>query len=67
MLKTGEECQESGFYRCNVHRNNYIYVEKGNKYPSCSLGPYGWHTTLWGPARKVSKIVAELKTGQIKD
>jgi hypothetical protein len=62
MLKTGEVCIESGFYRCNVHQENLIYIEKGNKCPECSHGPYGWHPTLWGPARKVSNIVSELKS-----
>ncbi len=61
MLKTGEVCMESGFYKCNIHRESLIRIEKGNKCPECSLGPYGNHATLWGPARKVSFIVSELK------
>jgi hypothetical protein len=65
MLKTGELCIESGFYRCNVHVENLIFIEKGYKVPECSLGPYGPHTTLWGPARKVSHIVSELKARQM--
>lgn len=62
MEKSGAQCKESGFYRCNVHREHFIHVEKGNKFPECPDGPYGNHTTLWGPARKVSAILAELKT-----
>jgi len=66
MLKTGELCIESGFYRCNVHIENLIYMEKGHKVPECPLGPYGNHATLWGPTRKVSRIVSELKTSQMR-
>jgi hypothetical protein len=65
MLKTGEVCIESGFYKCNIHRENLIHIEKGFKCPECSFGPYGNHATLWGPARKVSFIVSELKWSQM--
>jgi hypothetical protein len=65
MLKTGEVCMESGFYRCNIHIENIIHIAKGNKCPECPLGPYGNHATLWGPTRKVSNIVSELKTSQM--
>ena len=66
MLKTGAVCIESGFYKCNIHKENIIFIEKGNKVPECSHGSYGWHATLWGPARKVSNIVSELKTSQMR-
>jgi len=65
MLKTGEVCIDSGYYKCNIHRENLIRMEKGNKFPECSLGPYGSHATLWGPARKVSFIVSELIKNQM--
>ena len=64
MFKTGEICTESGYYKCNVHVENLIYLEKGSKYPECPLGPYGSHATLWAPARKVSKILSELKANE---
>ena len=65
MLKTGQICMESSYYKCNVHTENLIYIEKGSKCPECALGPYGSHTTLWGPARKVSRIVSELKASHM--
>ncbi len=65
MLKTGQVCMEGGYYKCNIHTENIIYIEKGNKCPECSYGPYGLHTILWGPARKVSRIVSELKANQM--
>ncbi len=65
MLKTGQVCIESVYYKCNVHTENLIHIEKGNKCPECSLGPYGNHATLWGPARKVSNIVSELISSQM--
>ncbi|MBN1144806.1 MAG: hypothetical protein JXA72_10300 [Bacteroidales bacterium] len=64
MFKTGEICTESGYYKCNVHVKNLIYLEKGSKYPDCPLGPYGSHNTLWAPARTVSKILSELKASE---
>ena len=65
MLKTVEVCMESGLYKCNIHRENLIHKEKSFKCPECSLGPYGNHATLCGPARKVSYIVSELKRSQM--
>lgn len=65
MHKTGEVCGESGFYKCNVHADYLVFIEKGHVFPECTSGPYGKHMTLWGPARKVSAIVAELKTSQV--
>ena len=65
MLKTGEICTESAFYKCNVHGESLIFIKKDDKAPECSYGPYGSHMTLWGPTRKVSKIVSELKTNQM--
>lgn len=64
MFKSGEICNDSGYYKCNVHVENLIYLEKGNKYPECPQGPYGSHATLWAPARKVSKILSELKASE---
>jgi hypothetical protein len=64
MFKTGEICTESSYYKCNVHLENLMYIEKGSKYPECQLGPYGSHATLWAPARKVSKILSELKANE---
>jgi hypothetical protein len=66
MLKTGDTCMESGYYKCNVHTGNLLYFEKGNKCPECSSSQYGGsHRTLWGPARKVSHILSELKASQM--
>lgn len=48
--KTGENCSESGVYKCNTHPSNTIPLAKGNKFPPCSLG--GGHATNWILVRK---------------
>jgi hypothetical protein len=65
MLETRDLCKESGFYKCNIHKDNLVFIKTGDKVPECSCGAYGWHATLWVPARKVSNIVSELKTSQL--
>ncbi len=64
MFKTGDICNEDGYFKCNVHLENLLFIEKGSKYPECEKGPYGSHATLWTAARKVSKILSELKASE---
>lgn len=64
-MQSGQVCNASGYYRCNIHKENYLRIEKGDLCPECPHGPYGWHKTLWTPARRVSHIVAELKNSTV--
>jgi hypothetical protein len=48
--KTGEECKESGVYRCSVHTSQTIPLAKGNRFPPCSMS--GGHAATWQLVQK---------------
>jgi len=45
--KTGETCQNSGVYKCQLHPSNTIPLSKGEKFPPCRIGVGGGHGTIW--------------------
>lgn len=51
MGKTGEKCQQSGVYRCNMHSSYEIPLSKGETFPPCNSGG-GSHAATWVLVRK---------------
>jgi hypothetical protein len=44
---TGETCEESGTYLCNMHPYIEKYVNKGDRFPKCDQKGLP-HNTTWG-------------------
>ena len=57
--RVGENCQQSGIYKCQNHPGKTIPLSIGEKFPSCSSEAD--HTTVWVLVVKVSGNVKSKK------
>jgi hypothetical protein len=46
---TGTICQRSGPYRCNSHTQLVVYIQKGDKFPTCPVNR--GHSTTWSTVK----------------